>query len=96
MREGNGDIIMSKYIIKNCPAYDCSIEEWNCLGSDATECKDGNCVLKQIVNNLKLVAILDHCTNCDGVGYGNGCAYTGCGTYQALKSLELLDIQEVE
>ena len=41
---------MSKYIIKNCPAYDCSITEWNCLGSDATECKNGNCIMKQIVN----------------------------------------------
>ena len=41
---------MSKYIIKNCPAYDCSIGEWNCLGSDATECKNGDCVLKQIVD----------------------------------------------
>lgn len=40
---------MNKYIIKNCPAYDCSIAEWNCLGSDATECKNGNCILKQIV-----------------------------------------------
>ena len=39
----------TQYIIRNCPAYDCSIAEWNCLGSDATECKNGNCILKQIV-----------------------------------------------
>lgn len=85
---------MSKYIIKNCPMYfhsNCYGHTGNCDCSDCTDC-----VMKQIVNNLKLVAILDHCANCDGVGYGNGCKYTGCGTYQAVKSLELLDIQEVE
>lgn len=89
---------MSKYIIKNCHCYEDEGTFYNCVNEriegDCQDCTD--CVLKQIVNNLKLVAILDHCTNCDGVGYGNGCAYTGCGTYQALKSLELLDIQEVE
>ena len=37
---------MSKYIIKNCPAYDCSIVEWNCLGSDTTECKNGGLYIK--------------------------------------------------
>lgn len=41
--------VNTQYIIRNCPAYDCSIVEWNCLGSDATECKNGNCILKQIV-----------------------------------------------
>jgi hypothetical protein len=40
---------MNEYIIRNCPAYDSSIEEWNCLGSDACECKDGHCILKKIV-----------------------------------------------
>ena len=44
---------MTKYIIKNCPAHDPSIVEWNCLGSDACECKDGHCVLKQIVEKCK-------------------------------------------
>jgi hypothetical protein len=44
---------MKKYIIRNCPAYDNSIEEWNCLGSDACECKDGHCLLKRIVEKAK-------------------------------------------
>jgi hypothetical protein len=88
---------MSKYIIKNCPCYTSKGGYYDCWANQDTWCENiTDCVLKQIVNNLKLVAILDHCSNCDGVGYGNGCAYTGCGTYQALKSLELLDIQEVE
>ena len=44
---------MTKYIIKNCPAYDPSIAEWNCLGSDACECKYGHCILKAIVDKCK-------------------------------------------
>lgn len=44
---------MGRYVVRNCPAYDCSITEWNCLGSDATECKNGNCILKQIVELCK-------------------------------------------
>lgn len=47
---------MNKYIIKNCPAHDPSIVEWNCLGSDACECKDGHCVLKMIVDKCKDVS----------------------------------------
>ena len=44
---------MSRYIIKNCPCYDHSVEDWNCLGSDTTECKNGHCILKQIVEKCK-------------------------------------------
>ena len=43
------------YVIKNCPAYDSSIVEWNCLGSDCTECEGGHCILKQIVEECKRV-----------------------------------------
>jgi hypothetical protein len=50
----------------------------------------------QIVENLRQVAYACHCDNCDGCGYYSGCGDTECGTYQALKSLELLDIQEVK
>ena len=46
---------MTKYIIKNCPAHDPSIVEWNCLGSDACECKDGHCILKAIVDKVQNV-----------------------------------------
>lgn len=80
-----------KYIIKNCPAYDCSITEWNCLGSDATECKNGNCILKQIV---------ELCKNIDCPCEYQGadcweCSRIGAKTF-ADKILKLIDIQEVE
>lgn len=78
---------MNKYIIRNCPAYDCSITEWNCLGSDATECKNGNCILKQIVELCKdKIRIYEY--------YDKDYAL---GQVECAKSiLQLLDIQEVE
>lgn len=98
---------MSQYIIKNCPGLLKGAEKWAkgfkedehfCNESDEGKwcqyCTD--CVMKQIVKNLKQVAYACHCDNCDGCGYYSGCSDTECGTYQALKSLELLDIQEVE
>lgn len=87
-----------KYIIKNCPAYS---EYWaeGCNNREKTAwvCQDcTDCVMKQIVERLKQVAYACHCDNCDGCGYYGGCGDTECGTYQALKSLELLQIEEVE
>lgn len=79
---------MNKYIIKNCPAYDCSITEWNCLGSDATECKNGNCILKQIVELCK-----DAKTECEC--YDTHLLCLGEKIF-AEKIFNLLDIQEVE
>ena len=98
---------MSKYIIKNCPV--CEFSDWEeCTGylaegyicndihTEIVECKDRtDCVMKQIVERLKQVAYACHCDNCDGCGYYSGCGDTECGTYQALKSLELLQIEEV-
>ena len=96
---------MSKYIIKNCP---CLFNSYYASGKTVRfECNDGNhddklcrdvtdCVMKQIVENLRQVAYACHCDNCDGCGYYSGCGDSECGTYQALKSLELLDIQGVE
>lgn len=78
----------SKYIIRNCPAYDCSITEWNCLGSDATECKNGNCILKQIVELCK-----DAKTECEC--YDTHLLCLGEKIF-AEKIFNLLDIQEVE
>lgn len=81
-----------KYVIRNCPMYfhtNCYGHTGNC---DCQDCTD--CVLKRIVENLRQIAYACHCDNCDGCGYYNGCSDTECGTYQALKSLELLDIQE--
>ena len=89
---------MSKYIIRNCPARlpksELCIEAPKKKAYLCQDCTD--CVIKQIVENLKQVAYACHCDNCDGCGYYSGCSDTECGTYQALKSLELLDIQEVE
>lgn len=94
---------MSKYIIKNCEnlLYCTACKDYECALADEfpykRRCSDNNnCNLKQIVENLKQVAYAGHCDNCDGCGYYNGCSDTECGTYQALKSLELLDIQDVE
>jgi hypothetical protein len=96
-----GDIRVSKYIIKNCEVifrngdfYFCQRSENLAKNVYCQNCTD--CVLKQIVDNLRQVAYACHCDNCDGCGYYSGCGDTECGTYQALKSLELLDIQEVE
>lgn len=94
---------MSKYVIKNCPATYKNYEDRFVCTTQKKEkgfpfyCQDcTDCVLKQIVENLRQVAYACHCDNCDGCGYYSGCGDTECGTYQALKSLELLDIQEVE
>lgn len=77
------------YIVRKCPAYG------ECYYVD--ECQDcTDCEIKQIVENLRQVAYACHCDNCDGCGYYSGCSDSECGTYQALRSLELLDIQEVE
>ena len=51
-------------------------------------------VIEKIASNLEQVVHEMHCENCDGCGYFNGCADKGCGTYQAIKCLELLDKEE--
>jgi hypothetical protein len=95
---------MSKYVIRDCPAFvlmrtATSGTYFDICGNakghiKCVDCTD--CVMKQIVENLTQVAHACHCDNCDGCGYYSGCSDTECGTYQVLKSLELLDIQEVE
>ena len=93
-------------IIKNCPAsskdfrLNCQgkayVYKYNCVYG-ILECKDvTDCILKKIYENLKQVAISGQCDNCDGLGYYNGCGDTECGMYQALKSIELLEIEESE
>lgn len=92
---------MTKYVIKNCPNLTKSyystgeVVHNQCGLTDDNLCQDcTDCVMKQIAENLNLVTY--QCTNCDGCGYYEDCKDVECGTYQALKSLELLDIQEVE
>lgn len=84
---------MNKYIIKNCPAYDCSIAEWNCLGSDATECKNGNCILKQIVEKCKKEIKVYRNTILPNDGTNT--LHFGRQSF-AYDILKLLDIQEIE
>lgn len=86
-----------KYIIKNCPAITPITKLCNNVLPEVKDCADcTDCVLKQIVKNLRQVVYAGLCGECDGCGYYNGCSDSECGTYQALKSMELLDIQEVE
>lgn len=33
--------------------------------------------------HIKPVLLADHCSNCDGCGYDNGCGDFECGTFQA-------------
>lgn len=47
---------MTKYIIKNCPAYDICDIDWDCVANDVADlnCKDcTDCLLKQIVKKCK-------------------------------------------
>lgn len=53
-----------------------------------------NDVIDKIKENLNSVAFACHCDNCDGCGYYNGCRDTECGTYQAIKCLELLESED--
>lgn len=77
---------MSKYIIKNCPAYKncfCSIRDFYVQGCE--ECTD--CVMKQIVELCKEESsIMQHKQKIKVKGLNK----------LADKILELLDIQEVE
>lgn len=88
-------------IIRNCPSTYQNFEEKFVCTSQIKEkgfpfyCQDcTDCVLKKIYENLKQVAISGQCDNCDGIGYYNGCDDTECGMYQALKSIELLEIED--
>ncbi len=103
---------MSRYVIKNCPALikeafqnnqidgvatTAQISKNLCFGNTCIHCADcTDCKIKQVIENLRQVAYACHCDNCDGCGYYEGCGDTECGTYQALKSLELFNIEECE
>ena len=92
---------MPKFVIKNCfhlmnSVYADGRETYNECGDSLTDekCVDrDDCFLKKIANNLMEVVKDPTCNRCDGVGYENGCADTSCGTYEAYKCIELLDIE---
>lgn len=89
------------YIIKNCPhlvnvVYADGREVCNECGesSEDKKCVEvKNCLFKQIADNLLRVVNADLCNNCDGCGYDEGCLDDNCGTYEAYRCLELLDIE---
>lgn len=48
-------------------------------------------VIEKIKDCAVTVLNSDHCCNCDGVGYYDGCNDIGCGTYQANKILDIIE-----
>ena len=88
------------YIVRNCPAIlktTLICDDFSGSRCTARPCKDiTDCVMKQIVENLKTCLQDNTCDNCDGIGYYDGCQDVKCGDYQARKSLELLEIEECE
>ena len=47
---------MSKYIVKNCPAYNVDSEYWDCMHPDteSLSCKDcTDCLIKQVIEKCK-------------------------------------------
>lgn len=92
-----------KYIVKSCPnlmnsIYSTGREAVNeCSESVADEkcCDLTGCVQKKVVERLMKVIDENVCSRCDGCGYDGGCSDEGCGTYQAHKCLELLEVEVV-
>ena len=80
---------MSKYVIKNCPAYSDYCEEIK-----SYECQDcTNCVMKQIVELAK--GHTELCRNCEQQIKECDCNDI-CNAYRLNKILQLLQIEEVE
>ena len=68
-----------------------------CESTKDEKCYDvKDCYLKQIAENLLKVVRENTCSRCDGCGYDEGCADVSCGTYEAHKSLDLLNIEFIE
>lgn len=95
---------MNKIVVKSCPcianAYyaDGRKEKYECSSMDSIniKCEDKeDCSVKMVVRNLMKVISNNLCSNCDGCGYSEGCTDINCGTYQAYKCLEILDIKEI-
>lgn len=95
---------MNKFILKGCynlvsPFHADGCTANNECGVSASDEKCANvkgCPFKQVAENLLKVVNEDLCNNCDGCGYDNGCLDEGCGTYEAHKCLDLLQIEFVE
>ena len=93
-----------KYVVKNCPCLRTSIyadgKKINneCGNSTRDElCKNiDDCVMKDVIGRLLLVAENNACSRCDGCGYFEGCTDTTCGTHAALESLKFLKVEMKE
>lgn len=93
-----------KFIIKSChqlmTSYYTDGREIYQECGDSTEdkkCYDvEDCFLKKIAENLLKVVNSGVCNRCDGCGYDEGCMDSSCGTYNAYKCLDLLDVEFVD
>lgn len=89
------------FILESCPQLVNSIyadgrEAQNECGNSSTDEKCSevkDCPFKKVAENLLRVVKANHCSNCDGCGYDNGCGDTECGTHTAYKCLDLLGLQ---
>lgn len=91
---------MSKYIIKNCPAFidfdEQSLTENKCNAHGKYNgdcCNISDCVLKQIVELAK--GHTELCKNCEQQIKECDCSDI-CNAYRLNKILQLLEIKEVE
>lgn len=50
---------------------------------------------EELINDIKEIAQrvinADHCANCDGIGFDNGCGDMSCGTFASNIILELIN-----
>lgn len=94
---------MSEFVIRACKnlmnsCYSDGREALNECSNSSTDEKCYNvkdCYLKKIAQNLLRVVNADTCSRCDGCGYDEGCADVECGTFEAYKCLDLLNIEFV-
>lgn len=92
------------FIVKKCPhlmnsAYADGREVCNECGDSSADkkcCEVESCLFKQIVENLLKVVRHGLCSRCDGIGYEEGCLDDECGTYEAYKCLDLLDVEFID
>lgn len=87
-------------IVKGCPCLaeghyaDGHVEKYDCMADCNKKCRDiEDCTFKKVARNLFKVIEHDLCSNCDGSGYDMGCCDESCGFYQAMKSLEVLNVE---
>lgn len=86
---------MSKYIVKNCPAYNVDSEYWDCMHPDieSLSCKDcTDCLIKQVIDDCK--ESIEYYEN-EGWKLDDMLEHSGKAT-MAFRLLQLFEIEEVE